>query len=335
MAPYLDATLPFDRPRGLTASTLPAGKRPTPKPDPAVRWSTSSAADSLVLTRLEQQLLESASLPALRPHKPSPRPRAACASPPLRFSSEANREELALREELHRTPVAPPCRRRAEACLRALRCAAAQAEGGGLGSLLQMLAEALPPLMLSELVGAKSVEPTAGEARGEAAALFYFEAIGLLQGELEATRRETQRATAALQRVEGERASLAEQLQQARRKELLYAEAVQQMQQKFEAQAKAERLNQEKREAVEKEYQALSRRLIRLEEVRQKKEDLLKDAQVDLFIERQRTAEATQLYKDLQHRNEFLEQQIEIMRGDLELMRAELKSPRSFAVGRE
>ena len=50
----------------------------------------------------------------------------------------------------------------------------------------------------------------------------------------------------------------------------------------------------QKMEGVEEEKASLALRLSRVEEVRRSKEEALKDAQVELFVERQKAAEVSE-----------------------------------------
>ena len=346
-------------PHRAQAFLLGPVRSPSRSPSRTVNPHASSAhsshswrLESLFADHVEQRLLQSASLPGLNTQR-SPARAHSKTIPPLThpFSSEAISIELKLQEALQRTNASAPSRLRAEACLEALRGVRQLTECASLGTLVALLSSEIPKLMLSAQVGAKQVEVGGVDVMlnpirrgvdvklepatpGTSGRLFYFEAMAVLEREIEAQVREAHRATEALRRKELEKRALAEELEQSRRKGLLYMEALEEMKQQCEVRTQLEIAHKQKKEAVEEEMASLTRRLQRVEEVRRSKEDLLQEAQVDLFTERQRTSEATQLYKDLQQRNKELEAEVEALQAALAEWLSVAKSPQEWQMER-
>ena len=321
----------------------------SPKPHASAAHSSTHAwrLESFVADQVERRLLLSASLPGLHSQRSPTRPPKTI--PPLThpFSSEAISVELKLQEALQQTSSSVPSRLRAEACLTALRGLRQLTEGASLGSLVALLADEIPKLLLSHQVGAKQVEVGGVDVMlnpirqgvdvklepatpGASGRLFYFEAMVVLEREIEAQAQEAWRAAEALRRKEAEKRTLSEEVEQARRKGVLYLEALEEMKGQCETRTQLEIAHKQKTEAVEEEMASLTRRLQRVEEVRRSKEDLLQEAQVDLFTERQRTSEATQLYRDLQQRNKELEAEVETLQAALAEWLAIAKSPQDL-----
>ena len=201
------------------------------------------------------------------------------------FQSRVLEAELALRESLQSSGELS--RERAAACLSAL---------GELSRLPSAFSGFLP-LLHRELTDCLLSERVGGSGR-----LFFFEALREADESLADAHDTVERLHDAMGQREGERAALEAGCDRMNRKLQLYQQALAEAKAAVNEHARGRQSDALKYTQLLEEHEALGRRMLRVEEVRRAKEELLKEAQVELHIERQRNAEQGMLYSKLEER---------------------------------
>ena len=223
------------------------------------------------------------------------------------FQSAALRCELWLRERLQTSDASAATKEsrhtRAMAVLEALQEASQMVSPTS--SILPLLARELIPLALSDRIGGG----LGGPGPGGASRLFHFEVVGELGAEL--TQRDAalrEMGAEIRQQVESRRQveAVAERLQER----LLDAEKLQErLQARLSAHGKEMGCEVRKLEMLQEELDALDRRLVRADELRLAKEEMLRHAQVELYRERTCVAEQAAMLKELQERSVAMERE--------------------------